>query len=264
VHIEPDTDAAMRPGAFKDFFKQEFPSDLKKADQWAVFAAKFLHQGGAAPTLTVTAKNFKYAVPSDDISYNLKMENGGNSALVEIRAQGTPNAINGINSEKSKVDNFLLMRITLNPSEEIQVLSGYSKHDLVPEQPSENSEVEYEAPDQQVNSKEPISQDVGTTLLQNFAKGQIPSGSERYKNLVLYKQQLLKQDPLDLTAFKNAFRGLEELEDKQNLIGELVSVIKDKAPASYSSQIDEGTELGQLLSSELKSQENLRAIQEKQ
>ena len=140
VHIKPDTDAAMRPGAFRDFFRQEFPGDPEKADQWAVFAAKFLNQGGAAPTLRVTAINHGYFVPNSDASYNLKMENGGNSALVEIRAKGRPNELHGIDSKKSTVDNFLLMRITLGPPEELTVLSGYAKHELVPEQPSGNSE----------------------------------------------------------------------------------------------------------------------------
>jgi hypothetical protein len=116
---------------FRDFFKREFPSDLNKADQWAVFAGKFLNQNGAAPTVTVTAEKYKYAVPSDDTSYNLKMENGGDSALVEVRAQGTPNEINGIDRERSKVDNFLLMRITLGPPEKLSVLSGHAKHELV-------------------------------------------------------------------------------------------------------------------------------------
>ena len=131
VHIKPDSVAADRPAMFRDFFKREFPSDLNKADQWAVFAAKFLNQNGAAPTLTVTAKKYKYAVPSDDTSYNLKMENEGDSALVEVRAQGTPNEINGIDRERSKVDNFLLMRITLGPPEKLSVLSGHAKHELV-------------------------------------------------------------------------------------------------------------------------------------
>ena len=140
VHIKPHTDAAMRPGAFRDFFKQEFPGDPEKADQWAVFAAKFLNQDGAAPTLRVTAINHGYFVPNSDASYNLKMENGGNSALVEIRAKGRPNELPGIDSKKSTVDNFLLMRITLGPPEELTVLSGYAKHELVPEQPSGNSD----------------------------------------------------------------------------------------------------------------------------
>jgi len=131
VHIKPDSVAADRPAMFRDFFKREFPSDLNKADQWAVFAGKFLNQNGAAPTVTVTAEKYKYAVPSDDTSYNLKMENGGDSALVEVRAQGTPNEINGIDRERSKVDNFLLMRITLGPPEKLSVLSGHAKHELV-------------------------------------------------------------------------------------------------------------------------------------
>jgi hypothetical protein len=264
VHIKPDSIAAERPAMFRDFFKREFPSDLNKADQWAVFAAKFLHQGGAAPTLTVTAKNFKYAVPSDDISYNLKMENGGNSALVEIRAQGTPNEINGIDREKSTVDNFLLMRITLGPSEEIQVLSGYSKHDLVPKQPSENSEVEDNAPVQQAANEELLTSSRASNLLQKLALGMIKPGGDAYKPLQRYKDHLAAQESPDLTAFNDAFSQLDDLDHKQSLIRELVSVIKHKEPASYSSQIEQGSELGQLLSANLealKSQENLRAIQ---
>jgi hypothetical protein len=57
---------------------------------------------------------------------------------------------------------------------------------------------------------------------------------------------------------------LDNAGHKQNLIGELVSVIKDKDPASYSSQIEQNSELGELLSANLealKLQENSRAIQ---
>jgi hypothetical protein len=70
-------------------------------------------------------------VSCDKADFKLKFEAGEASALVEARSRGKPNDLPDIDSEKSKVDNFLLMRITLGPPEEIQVLSGYSKHNLV-------------------------------------------------------------------------------------------------------------------------------------
>jgi hypothetical protein len=76
-------------------------------------------------------------------------------------------------------------------------------------------------------------------------------------------EQRKHQSP-DLKAFKDAFNMLDTNEEKEKLIAELVSVIKDKDPASYSSQIEQNSELGELLSANLealKLQENSRAIQ---
>jgi len=92
----------------------------------------------------------------------------------------------------------------------------------------------------------------------------IKPGGDAYKPLQRYKDHLAAQESPDLTAFNDAFSQLDDLDHKQSLIRELVSVIKHKEPASYSSQIEQGSELGQLLSANLealKSQENLRAIQ---
>lgn len=259
VQIMPNSDAAMRPRAFRDFFRQEFPGDSNKADQWAIFAAKFLNQNGSAPALTVTMTRHGYAVPNDDASFNLKMENGGNSALVEIRAKGHPNKIQGIDSQRSTVDNFLLMRITLGPPEDLTVLSGYANHELVPEQPSENSEVENDAPVQQPASEELISSSRASNLLQQFSLGMVKLGGEQYKPLQRYKDHLAAQEYPDLTAFKDAFTELEELGQKQKLIGELADVIKDKDFSDYGDQIDKGSEFGQLLLLKL-NEENLNAL----
>jgi len=233
VHIKPDSEAANRPREFRNFFKQEFPGDSNKADQWAVFASKFLNQNGAAPTLTVTANNHGYAVPSDNISYNLKMENGGNSALVEIHAKGRPNELPGIDSKNSKVENFLLMRITLGPPEDLTVLSGYANHHLVPKQPSENSEVENAAPVQQAHVNQSIGNAEATRLLRNFALGEFDVRSDRFTKLNDFKRQLLNEGPLDFTAFKDAFTQLDEPGSQQKLIGELAGVIKDKERSQY-------------------------------
>ena len=221
--------------AFRGFFEQAFPDNPEKADQWAVFSSRFLHQHlthgvmEANSAATSEGNVGKYFIPNDQAAFKLQMEESGDSALIEVRSQGKPNIWPGIDVENSRVDHFVLIRVFLGPPESLEVLSSHSKHSLVPE----NAEVENAAPVQPANSNEPISHEVGTSLLQQFANGQIPVGSDRDKNLVRYKQQLLNQDSLDLSAFEKAFTQLDEPGSQQKLIGELAGVIKDKERSQY-------------------------------
>jgi len=246
--------AGDRAQAFRDFFQAAVPNS---ADKWAVFSSKFLNQfmtngiGAANVEALKSVGSSPYFVPCDDADFKLKFEAGGESALIEVRSQGKPNDLPDIDIEKSKVDNFLLIRIKLGPQEDLQVLSGYSKHHLVPKQPSENSEVENAVPVQQPNTSEPISKDMGASLLTNFARGAFGAGSERFKNLNDYKGQLLKQDLLDLTAFQDAFTRLDDQESRQKLIGELAGVIKDKEHGQYMDIASESDDPDMIIKAEI-------------
>jgi hypothetical protein len=127
-------------------------------------------------------------------------------------------------------------------------------------QPSENPEVEDNAPVHKSVDGQMISSFRAASLLYNLSQGR---PSDDYPKLNQFMAEQRKKESPDLKAFKDAFNMLDtnEQEQKQKLIAELVSLIKDKAPASYSSQIEQDSELGQLLSANLKAlkpQENLR------
>jgi hypothetical protein len=133
----------------------------------------------------------------------------------------------------------------------------------VPKQPSENSEVEDNALFHKSADGQMINSSRAASLLYDRS---ISKPSDDYPKLDQFMAEQRKNKSPDLKAFTKAFDMLDtnEQEQKQKLIAELVSVIKDKDPSSYSSQIEEGSELDQLLSANLealKSQENLRAIQ---
>ena len=242
-------DASEAGTVLRDFFKTEFQDSEGKAEAWALFTSKYANQ-----TTNMALNNFNNHVsgfrctkgPADSqMRYALYMENGGNSALLEASMSGDIGNImdsqgkfvakgnEHIDWEKSRLEETLLLRLKLGPPESFEVISAHTKHNLVPKQPSENAEVENAAPVQLASSNEPISHEVGTSLLQQFANGQIPVGSDRDKNLVRYKQQLLKQGSLDLSAFQKAFTQLDEPESQQKLIGELAGVIKDKERSQY-------------------------------
>ena len=269
-------DASKAGTVLRDFFKTEFQDSGEKAEAWALLTSKYANQ-----TTNMALNNFNNHVsgfrctkgPADSqMRYALYMENDGNSALLEasmsgdigniIDSQGKLFVAKGddhIDWEKSRMEETLLLRLKLGPPESFEVISAHTKHNLVPKQPSENSEVEDYAPVKQAANEELITSSRASYLLQQFALGMIKPGGETYMPLQRYKDHLAAQDSPDLTAFKGAFSELDDPDRKQNLIGELVSVIKDKDPSSYSSQIEEGSELGQLLSAnlkKLKSQEN--------
>jgi hypothetical protein len=127
-------------------------------------------------------------------------------------------------------------------------------------QPSENPEVEEYAPVHEIVDGQKISSSRAASLLYDRSNGR---PNDDYPKLDQFMAEQRKHESPDLKAFKNAFNMLDtnEQKQKQKLIAELVSVIKDKAPASYSSQIEQSSELGELLSANLealKPQENLR------
>jgi len=117
--------------ALRDFFIQEFPAKPEKAEKWAVFASKFLSQSAGPGNLLVTKEIGKFSVSRDHLNLKLVLAEDGDSALLEVRAHGTPNQLPGIDQNQSTVDNFLLAKITLGPEEKLEVISGYSKHNLV-------------------------------------------------------------------------------------------------------------------------------------
>jgi hypothetical protein len=201
--------------------------------------------------------------------FALYMENGGASALLEARVVGEIDNIidssgknyvgrnnNYIDWENSSMEETLLLRLTLGPPESCEVISAHTKHNLVPKQPSEDPEVEDNALFHKSADGQTINSSRAASLLHDRS---INKPSDDYPKLDRFMEEQRKKESPDLTAFKDAFDMLDTLQQKQNLIGELVSVIKDKDPSSYSGQIEEGSELGQLLSAnlnELKSQEN--------
>jgi hypothetical protein len=209
--------------------------------------------------------------PADSqMRYALYMENDGNSALLEASMSGDIGNIidsqgkfvakgdDHIDWEKSRMEETLLLRLKLGPPESFEVISAHTKHHLVPKQPSENSEVEDNAPFHKSADGQMINSSRAASLLYDRS---ISKPSDDYPKLDRFMEEQRKNESPDLTAFKDAFDMLDTPQQKQNLIGELVSVIKDKDPSSYSSQIEEGSELGQLLSANLKAlkpQENLR------
>ena len=129
VHITQKTPDKAK--AFRDFFRGEFPESPKKADEWAVFASKFMHQVCGAPILGVSQKIAEYNVPCDHMSLSLTLAQGGDNALLDIRFQGMPNNISEeIDTKTSAVDNRLQLKLILGPPENIEVVSGYSSHKL--------------------------------------------------------------------------------------------------------------------------------------
>jgi hypothetical protein len=128
-------------------------------------------------------------------------------------------------------------------------------------QPSENPEVEQYAPVLESVDGQKISSSRAASLLYDRSKGK---PNDDYPKLDQFMAEQRKHQSPDLKAFEDAFNMLDTNEEKEKLIAELVSVIKDKDPASYSSQIEQNFELGELLSANLealKLQENSRAIQ---
>lgn len=122
--------------AFRDFFRGEFPESPKKADEWAVFASKFMNQVCGAPILGVSQKIGEYNVPCDHMSLSLTLAQGGDNALLDIRFQGMPNNISEeIDTKTSAVDNRLQLKLILGPPENIEVVSGYCSHKLSPNKP---------------------------------------------------------------------------------------------------------------------------------
>lgn len=273
-------DASEAGTVLRDFFKTEFQDSEGKAEPWALLTSKYANQSInlALNFLNTDVSGFRCTKgPADSqMRYALYMENDGNSALLEASiSSDIDNIIDSqskfvakgddhIDWEKSRMEETLLLRLKLGPPDSFEVISAHTKHNLVLKQPSENSEVVEYAPVKPAANEELITSSRASNLLQQFALGIIKPGGETYMPLQRYKDHLAAQDSPDLTAFKGAFRELDYPDQKQNLIGELVSVIKDKDPSSYSSQIEEGSELGQLLSvnlNKLKSQENLKDIQ---
>jgi hypothetical protein len=266
-------DSSEAGTVLRDFFKSEFQGSEEKAEAWALLTSKYANQTAnmALNNLNTQVSGFRCTKGAADsqMRYALYMENDGNSALLEANISGDIDNISdpqgnfvakgndNIDWEKSRMEETLLLRLKLGPPESCEVISAHTKHNLVAKQPSENSEVEDNAPVQQAANEELITSSRASNLLQQFALGMIKSGVDAYKPLQRYKDHLAAQDSPDLTAFKEAFNELDDDDQKQNLIAELVSVIKDKDPASYSSQIEEDSELGKLLSAnlnELKSQ----------
>ena len=230
--------------ALREFFIQEFPANPEKAEKWAVFASKFLNQSAAAPNLVVAAAVGGFFVSRDDFVCKLSMEKDGNSALLEVRANGTPNKSPGIDEGKSTVDNFLLAKITLGPEEKLEVISGYSKHNLVPENPDKNAQAGVENPDPVQGVKnEPIDNLSAADILRQFARGAVNPGSDSDFKLGQYRTQLSNQEPPDFSPFVGAYSQLQTPENKQKLVGELAGVIKDKEQGQYMELAREGDEV---------------------
>jgi hypothetical protein len=266
----------------RDFFKTEFQNSGERAEPWAVLTSKYANQitNLALNSSNTEASGFRCTKgpTNSQMRYALYMENGGNSALLEASVVGDIENIsapegenvakgkdNNIDWEKSRMEETLLLRLELGPPESFEVISAQTKHNLVLKQPSENSEVEDNAPVHKSVDGQMISSFRAASLLYNLSQGR---PSDDYPKLNQFMAEQRKKESPDLKAFKDAFNMLDtneqEQEQKQKLIAELVSLIKDKAPASYSSQIEQDSELGQLLSANLealKLQENLRAIQ---
>lgn len=229
VGIHTDTPKEKRPAAFRDFFQNEFPGDSGKAEQWAAFASKFLNQNGAAPIPVITGTKYGFAVAKDNPSYIFKMEKGGNSALVEIRAKGPPNALPDIDGEKSTVDNFLLMRIAPGPPEGLEVLSAYSKHNLVPlgQQSQEGAGVD------------------GFPLLEPDPQApEVDRGGQA--------------NP-DFAAFRKAYSELESPKEKQSLVGDLAGAVKDKEFLQFMELSRENDEPDPGLARQIQSEVRLQA-----
>ena len=275
--INKDTLAAGT--VLRDFFKSEFPDSGETAESWAVLTSKYANQitNLALNSFNTEASGFRCTKgpTNSQMRYALYMENGGNSALLEASVVGDIENIsapkgenvakgkdNNIDWEKSRMEETLLLRLELGPPESFEVISAQKKHKLVLKQPSENPEVEDNAPVHKSVDGQMISSFRAASLLYNLSQGR---PSDDYPKLNQFMAEQRKKESPDLKAFKDAFNMLDtnEQEQKQKLIAELVSLIKDKAPASYSSQIEQDSELGQLLSANLKAlkpQENLRTV----
>jgi hypothetical protein len=242
-------DSSEAGTVLRDFFKSEFQESEEKAEAWALLTSKYANQTAnmALNSLNTEVSGFRCTKGAADsqMRYALYMENDGNSALLEANISGDIDNIvdphgnfvakgnDNIDWEKSRMEETLLLRLKLGPPESCEVISAHTKHHLVPKQPSENSEVENAAPVQQAPVNESISNAEATRLLSHFAQGAFGVGSDRFTKLNDYKEQLLKQASLDLTAFQDAFTQLDDPESKQKLVGELAGVIKDKERGQY-------------------------------
>lgn len=273
--INKDTLAAGT--VLRDFFKSEFPDSGERAESWAVLTSKYANQitNLALNSLNTEASGFRCTKgpTNSQMRYALYMENGGNSALLEASVVGDIENIsalegkniakgkdNNIDWENSRMEETLLLRLKLGPPESFEVISAQTKHNLVLKQPSENLEVEEYAPVHEIVDGQKINSSRAASLLYDRSKGR---PNDDYPKLDQFMAEQRKHESPDLKAFKNAFNMLDTNEQKQKLIAELVSVIKDKDPASYSSQIEQNSELGELLSANLKAlkpQENLRTV----
>ena len=261
VNIGKDT--PERAETFRDFFQQTFPEDSAKADQWAVFSSKFLNQHSshgimeASSAATTQPPQRGYFIPLSQAAFKLQMEAGGNSALIELRSQGKPNNWPEVDVENSRVDHFVLMRVSLGPPENLEVLSSHSNHKLVPQGSNRPASVENPEPNQG-GDNEPLDKASAANLLRQFAQGAFNPGSDRYHKLAQYKSHLATQEPPDFAAFVDAYSQLDTSEEKQKLIGELAVIIKDREQVAYMNLMGDADEVDPQLKIQMQSEPRIR------
>lgn len=259
--VSYDKTTENKTSALRGFFAKEFPDNSEKAEKWAVFASKFLNQNANAPNIGVTTAVGGFIVSRDYFACKLSLEKDGNSALLEVRSKGSPNPMPGIDQEKSRVDNFLLMKITLGPPEDMQVISGYSRHNLVPQKPGKNAQAGVENPNPVQGVKnEPIDNLSAANILWQFAQGAVNLGSDSYLKFGQYKAQLSNQNPPDFSPFAKAYSQLDTSEEKQKLIGELAGVVKGIEAAAYMDLLREADDVDPEL--KIQMQTELRIMQD--
>lgn len=168
VHLKPSSGEGMvtinkhtpEPGnALRDFFKAEFPNDDQTAENWSVLTSKYANQ---ITNMVVNAFNTQISGfrctkgKNSQENFVLRMEQGGKSALLESRIVGGIQNIlredgkgfvaegsdDRIDWKKSKMEETLLLRLTLGPPEAAQVISAFTKHNLVTIQPKEDRELD--------------------------------------------------------------------------------------------------------------------------
>lgn len=137
---------------FRAFFRAEFSADPKKADDWSKLAATYMNQmvGIAVNKRNGDINGFRATTLDQHHTYSLKMESGGNSALLEVRSAGAINNLAGsdrrvaaahrdFDPKSSHMEEVALLRLHLGPPERAEVVSCQTRHQFaIPKGPLES------------------------------------------------------------------------------------------------------------------------------
>ncbi len=126
---------------FRAFFNAEFAEDPVKAKNWTFLAATYMNQmvSVAVNAQSGQIKGFRATTQDQHHSYSLKMEGGGNSALLEARSVGAINNLAGtagrlaaakrdFDPKSSNMEEVALLRLHLGPPQRAEVVSCQTRH----------------------------------------------------------------------------------------------------------------------------------------